>query len=54
MSCRIQNLEQTRLKWEELKKKSLNRDIDLFVSFYKIRISKKRYDHVSDISFKYL
>lgn len=41
MSCRIQNLEQSRLKLEESIKKSLNRDIDLLVSFSKIRISKE-------------
>ena len=41
MSCRIQNLEQSRLKLEESIKNSLNRDIDLLVSFSKIRISKE-------------
>ena len=42
MSCRIQNLEQSRLKLEEsILKKSLNKDIDLLVSFSKIRISKE-------------
>ena len=41
MSCRIQNLEQSRLKLEESLKNSLNRDIDLLVSFSKIRISKE-------------
>ena len=43
MSCRIQNLEQSRLKLEESIKKIIkqNRDIDLLVSFSKIRTSKE-------------
>ena len=41
MSCRMQDLEQSRLKLEESIKNSLNRDIDLLVSFSKIRISKE-------------
>ena len=41
MSRRIQNLEQSRLNLEESLKNSLNRDIDLLVSFSKIRISKE-------------
>ena len=41
MSCRIQNLKQSRLKLAESLKNSLNRDIDLLVSFSKIRISKE-------------
>ena len=41
MSCRMQDLEQSRLKLEESIKNSLNRDIDLLVSFSKIRISEE-------------
>ena len=41
MQCRIQNLEQSRLKLEESIKNSLNRDIDLLVSFSKISILKE-------------
>ena len=41
MLCRIQYLEQSNLKLEESIKKSLNRDIDLLVSFSKLRISKE-------------
>ena len=42
MSCRIQNLEQSRLKLEESRKKNpFNNDIDLLVSFSKLRILKE-------------
>ena len=43
MSCRMQNLEQSRLKLDNLQlyKKSLHIDIDLLVSFSEIGILKE-------------